>query len=152
MSGVIGNPNSKSGIIGLRTPTQLPIFSATDTDSNGPNNDNNSRAWGQTMNIFTDTMSWWDSTNKRYHPKFKGTYLCMMSSNFHSNKTAGHFAIQKNAATFAVGYKQGSETWMQVIAQGLTEVNGTPDYINVVVDGYMDGGARWNQLNIIMVC
>ena len=154
MSGIIGDPAAKSGVIGLKTPVSLPYFAGTDTDANGPANDNGERVW-DADNVYYDTRSWWDHTNNRYIPKIKGLYAAQVGANFSKAKGVGRFYIRKNGTTFAVGYKDSTDTtngeWFCVYTSGITEMNGVDDYIDCQIDGYIDGGARWNQFTIYLI-
>lgn len=154
MSGIIGNPSAKSGIIGLQTPVSLPWFRGTCNDADGPSNNDAARTWvpNPAYSGYVDTASWWDSGNARYIPKIKGLYFCLVVATMSDDSNVGHWYIQKNDAVRAVGYKEGtSEAYQQVSCTCVIDMDGGSDYIDFVVTGRISAAQWWNLCTIYLI-
>ena len=52
--------------------------------------------------------------------------------------------MRKNGTAFAICYKVASDTWVQNTGFSFIFMNGSTDYIDFQVLGYIDGGNFWN--------
>jgi hypothetical protein len=148
MSGIIGDPGAKSGIIGLQTPVSLPYFWGRQSSNHNSASVGN---W-EADTITFDTTSAWDSTNHRYNPKIKGLYFVSISSNFTGGTfPEGYFRVEKNNTQKAFAYKNSTDNYHMASVSVILELNGTTDYINFKVVGFIDAGADWNRAIIYLI-